>query len=120
MPFTVLEVETSLFCARNVEEFIGEKLLHFGSSNTTEARLELLGASLDRTESETDPVLSPAELTDRLDSVLCILLFWMANFLNDVGESLLDFFSVPHVPGLASSTEELLGLAILDKLSSPV
>lgn len=122
IPFTVLDVDTSLFWARSVAEEPAEKLPLLGSSNTTEARLVLLLASFDMAESETEPIFSPIEFTERLDSVLCMLLFCIANFRKDdaLGDSLLDFLRVPLGPELVSSTEELLGRAVFDKPSSPV
>lgn len=71
------------------------KLPLLGSSNTTEVRLIPLEASLEAV-SDMLPANLSIELTDKLDSVLCMLLFWMAYFLRELalGDSLLDFFRV--------------------------
>lgn len=120
IPFTVFDVETCLFWASSAE-LPAVKFPPFGSSNTTDARFILLLGSFDaESESEPPPILS-AELTDKLDSVLCMLLFWIAYFRSEdaLGDSLLVFLRVLLVPIEGSSIEELLGRAIFDKPSIP-
>ena len=119
IPFTVFDVETCLFCARSAE-FPAVKFPPFGSSNTTDARFMLLFASFEA-ESDSEPASLSTELTDKLDSVLCMLLFCMAYFRSDdaLGDSLLVFLRVLLVPIEGSSIEELGGLVMFDKPSSP-
>ena len=76
IPLTVLDVDTCLLCDSRVE-LPGTKLPLFGSSKTTEVRLRLtLQLASREAESEMEPPQSlSTELTDRLDSVLCRLLF---------------------------------------------
>jgi hypothetical protein len=119
IPFTVFDVETCLFCASSAE-LPAVKFPPFGSSKTTEARFILLFASFEA-ESESEPPILSTELTDKLDSVLCMLLFCMAYFRREdaLGDSLLVFLRVLLVPIEGSSIEELLGRAIFDKPSIP-
>ena len=120
IPFTAFDVDICLLERR--AELPGTKLPPgFGSSNTTEVRLTPLDASLEAV-SETEPPSRSMELTERLDSVLCMLLFWMAYFRKEeaLGDSRFDFFSVLVVPSDGSSIEELLGRATFDKPSIPL
>ena len=75
IPLTALDVDICLLCANRVE-LLDTKFPLLGSSKTTDARLTPLEASLEaEAVSDMDPPSRSTELTERLDSVLCMLLF---------------------------------------------
>ena len=75
IPLTALDVDICLLWANRVE-LLGTKFPLFGSSKTTDARLTPLEASFDaEAVSDMEPPSRSTEFTERLDSVLCRLLF---------------------------------------------